>query len=294
MGMSEGGSWHGISRLITPRLAIAFLASLVLLIGPHIYPLSEHPDIGNVVHEIGFALLVAIFVWGVFEFFSHAETEDHWNDRIEKITKNVFFGVFRRNFPEGLIREATILLLDHTFLRKGLDVTYTLMDGSYNDREGRQQTFVKLSAITRFKIVNISNSNAEYPIVVGLPNPLIDEMKPFCKVNRLYIRRGDIIENFDLAEAEKVFRESMKDDNIYQVNFRLKPVIIKSAPRRLEWVAAWELARGSLQPVDLLAARNVYGQSVVKAEAARGGGRRPAFTRLGPSTTIGSRVRWFY
>jgi hypothetical protein len=93
----------------------------------------------------------------------------------------------------------------------------------------------------------------------------------------------------DLAEAISIIRKTHPE---YTIAIVL--VSMGLAPRRLEWVAAWELARGSLQPVDLLAARNVYGQSVVKAEAARGGGRRPAFTRLGPSTTIGSRVRWFY
>ena len=48
---------------------------------------------------------------------------------------------------------------------------------------------------------------------------------------------------------------------------------------------------GPLSPVDLSAARNVDGQILVKAEAAEGTGRRPAFTRIWPSTTIGGRDR---
>lgn len=242
MGTSALPSWRGVSRLITQRLAIAFLASVVLLIAPTIYPVSEHPTIAGFLHEIGFALFVAIVVWAVFEYFSNAETEDHWNDRIEKITKNVFFGVFRRNFPEGLIKEATILLLDHTFLRKSLDITYTLADGSYINREGRPQSFVKLGAITRFKIVNISNSDAGYPIGVGLPNPLIDEMKQFCKVNRMYVRRGDAVEEFDLDEAEKKFRTNIKDDNIYQVNFEVSSILIKSG-EEVEFVSDYMMAK---------------------------------------------------
>jgi hypothetical protein len=51
-------------------------------------------------------------------------------------------------------------------------------------------------------------------------------------------------------------------------------------------------ARGPLLPVDILAAQNVAGQTLVKAEAAGGGGRRPAFTRVWPATTIGGRGRW--
>ena len=51
-------------------------------------------------------------------------------------------------------------------------------------------------------------------------------------------------------------------------------------------------ARGPLLPVESLAAQNVAGQTLVKAEAAGGGGRRPAFTRVWPATTIGGRGRW--
>src|SRR5271167_3832486 len=38
--------------------------------------------------------------------------------------------------------------------------------------------------------------------------------------------------------------------------------------------------------------KNVAGWTLVKAEAAGGGGRRPAFTRVWPATTIGGRGRW--
>src|SRR5271154_6764907 len=48
---------------------------------------------------------------------------------------------------------------------------------------------------------------------------------------------------------------------------------------------------GPLLPFDFLAARDVDGRSLVKAQAAGGGGRRPAFTRVRPSTTIGRRDR---
>ena len=51
-------------------------------------------------------------------------------------------------------------------------------------------------------------------------------------------------------------------------------------------------ARGPLLPVETLAAQNVAGQTLVKAEAAGGGGRRPAFTRVWPAATIGGRGRW--
>src|SRR5271156_1330074 len=66
--------------------------------------------------------------------------------------------------------------------------------------------------------------------------------------------------------------------------------------RKFAWClatgGAWGSARGPLLPVETLAAQNVAGQTLVKAEAAGGGGRRPAFTRVWPATTIGGRGRW--
>jgi hypothetical protein len=56
--------------------------------------------------EVGFALIVALVIWGMWEYFSQAETEDQWNARIERVAKSVFFGVFKPNFPEEMIQEA--------------------------------------------------------------------------------------------------------------------------------------------------------------------------------------------
>src|SRR5277367_4666502 len=50
--------------------------------------------------------------------------------------------------------------------------------------------------------------------------------------------------------------------------------------------------RGPLLAFDPLATRDGDGRSLVKAEAAGGGGRRPAFTRVRPSPRIGRRSRW--
>src|SRR5271154_6137990 len=54
----------------------------------------------------------------------------------------------------------------------------------------------------------------------------------------------------------------------------------------------WDPDRGPLLAFDPLATRDGDGRSLVKAEAAGGGGRRPAFTRVRPSPRIGRRGRW--
>jgi hypothetical protein len=59
------------------------------------------------------------------------ETEDEWNARIERVAKSVFFGVFKRNFPEELMQETNLLLLDQNFVRTECNLLYTMRDAVF-------------------------------------------------------------------------------------------------------------------------------------------------------------------
>jgi hypothetical protein len=190
----------------------------------NLHPVAELAKL--LLQEIGFALIVALIIWCGFEYFSHVESEDEWNERIEKISKSVFFGVFRRNFPEALIREANTLLLEQTFIRRGCHVSYTLRDDTFKDEKGNAQPFVRLEAVARFKIQNISNTSASLPIAIGLPNPIQEDLKTKCAVIGATIKRNGKATVCDLKEAEQKFREELKNDLEYQVAFRLPEVTL--------------------------------------------------------------------
>lgn len=213
-----------LKRLLNTNALIAVLLGFILLTWSYL-GLVAYPILQAASHEIGFALLVAVTIWGAFELFEQAKTDDEWNARIEKIARNVFFGVFKRNFPEEFIKEANILVLDHTFIRSGLNVTYTMSDSTYVDRIGQQQPFVTLHAIARHKVKNVGNTKAKLPVAIGLPNPLIDEMKSACKVLGITIKSpGAKDRKPELAGAEKTFREDMADDQKYTARFALDPL----------------------------------------------------------------------
>ncbi|HEX3431159.1 MAG TPA: hypothetical protein VHT03_09750 [Rhizomicrobium sp.] len=207
-------------NLLSANLIIAILIGVILLMTSYAY----FPKEGfwhSLTHELGFALVVASTIWIAFEFFSHAETEEHWNERIEKISKNVFFGVYKRNLPELFVREANVLVIDQQFIRSGLAVTYTISDSSYVSRTGETVSFVKMTAIARYKIKNVSDGPAKYPVGVSLPNPMIDEIKSHCRVNRIAVKIAGKYVPYDLEEAEKSFRESLRDDSQFQCTFKV-------------------------------------------------------------------------
>ena len=210
-------------KLYNVNAIIALLSGFLLLAFSH-WGLEDYIFLRIASHEIGFALLVAVVIWSSFELFEQAKTDDEWNDRIEKIARNVFFGVFKRNFPEAFIKEANNLVLDHTFIRSGLSVTYTISDSKYEDRAGNIQGFVRLQSVARYKVQNVGNTKAKLPIGINLPNPLIDEMKSCCKVQEITIKTGGREYKPDLTVAETLFREAIKNDHQYQIPFLLDPV----------------------------------------------------------------------
>lgn len=191
---------------------IALLGGTLLLLLEHTEYVEGHKLLAGAAHEVGFAMIVAVVVWLCFEFFSQSESEKRWLNRIEVISRNVFVGVFRRNLPEKFIDEVSLLLLDHKFIRTSINITYTMSDRQYVDRRNQAQKFVCLHASMRLKTRCVSESPHDLLIVLALPNPLIEEMKPWCRVERVVFRQGETVEVINLEHAEKAFRDRMRND----------------------------------------------------------------------------------
>jgi hypothetical protein len=213
------------------RFIVVALLGILFITASHF--VIEAPDVTQkgglikiLLHEAGFALIVALVIYMMFEYFSQVESEEQWNERIERIAKSVFFGVFRRNFPPELIQEANVLLLEQTFIRLGFHVTYTLNDDVVHDEKGAPSNFVRMEAVARSRIRNISNAAANCPISIGLPNPLQENLKQKCCVNRVVVRRKGVVENINQQTAEAKFREQLRDNSSHIARFVLEPVNI--------------------------------------------------------------------
>lgn len=193
------------------------LVALAVGITSHWASLSFTPGtlIQSLLSEIGTALIVAVFVWGVFELASSRKQEERIDQRIERITKNVFFGVFRKDLPEGLINETSLLVLEANILRKNFFVNYTLTDEHY-EADGQQMPYVSLRAIAQFTLKNISVDTATVKIGVGLPNPIHPNMRAKTDVTSITVRHGENDEErLDLTQARQKMREQMADDQKY-------------------------------------------------------------------------------
>lgn len=181
----------------------------------------------NLVKEVGFALLVGLVIWIVFEFFKQEESEERWNARIDNMQKSVFFGVFRRNFPTDLMSEANLLLLDQHFIRSRFHVLYTLNDETYS-KNGESLPCVLLESVQQFKIKNVSADKQSLRIRAGLPNPSVYELKQKCRVRSVQLRReGGTLEKLPIETAQAKFQEAIaKAESGHNVPFELSPITV--------------------------------------------------------------------
>ncbi|MEA3065141.1 MAG: hypothetical protein QOJ27_1587 [Sphingomonadales bacterium] len=164
----------------------------------------------SLLHEPGFALLVALATWWGFELWRRIEDEREWAHRIEVIQKNVFLGVLGKDIPPPVLNEANRLILCADFVREEMDVVWTLYDHEVVDASGTAESCVLISARMEYVARNISAKETDYPLFVVLPNPRQDHFKPGCEISSIgYVdkdrRLNDLTGN--VAQAYAVARE---------------------------------------------------------------------------------------
>jgi hypothetical protein len=233
-------------KMINWRVSTASLASLVLILISNygFEPTAAGHSMSLIpllLREIGFALLIAVMIWLIFEYFSREESEVAWNRRINTITENVFFGVLGRNLPKEATREAHSLLLDQTFVRSGFHVNYVLTDDNY-DIGTETRPYIKLNATARYVMKNIGNSKATLPVKIGLPNPILNELKSKCAVNRIIVKRNGNSEDFNLTTSEEEFRKSLENNSLFSVPFN-GPQLDLSPDETVEIVFDYTMAK---------------------------------------------------
>lgn len=164
--------------------------------------------------DVGFALLVAVFVWGFFEVAYRQKQDVRLDERIERITKNVFFGVFRRDLPGALIDEASMLVLEAKIVREKFSVHYTLSDGNYQGADGSQHPFVRLRAVSSFVLRNVTRETVNVPIGVRIPNPIDPGLRAESNVISIKVtdRPSANERELDLTHALEKMRREMSDD----------------------------------------------------------------------------------
>lgn len=204
------GDWTTARAL---RAALAFVAGLgLILASPHLPSWA-----GDLLHELGFALVVAVVIWLTFHTLSRREDEERWRRRIERVRSDVVSGVLRRDLPKGLLLEVNRLALDQAFILRNLTLEYVLADDSYANPGGASVPCVTVSAALRFTVVNISDAPRSFPIAVTLSNPFEPGLKEKCDVPSARLHQHGAWRDVDIAGGRARFRLALARSAAAQV-----------------------------------------------------------------------------
>ena len=198
------------------RIGAILTASALLLVLSHY--VFEDGLFHTALHEVGFALLVSLIVWGLFEAQLSQEAETTWQKRIQKVTENVFHAVLRKDLPKALLDEANNLVLNSSLIRENFSVTYTLNDARF--RLGDCDTpCVIVDAVIEFTMRNIGSDTVEWPVKAALPNPIHPDLRARVGVKALTVIKGGQAVSVDMEEAEKRFRSDLENNALTTIVF---------------------------------------------------------------------------
>lgn len=214
-------------RLTGPRLwrimAIGGVSAASLLASKFLYPTGlAH----TALHEIGFALLVSLIVWHLFEAQLSQEAESAWDGRIDRMTKNVFNAVLRKDLPKALLDETNNLVLNSSLIRESFSVTYTLRDENIGVKNCTDCVLV--DAVVEFSMRNISTDKFDWPVRVALPNPVHDELKSLVEVSSIEVTKGGEIVPLEMKAGEEKFRQELDDNTLTKAVFHAGTVSLAS------------------------------------------------------------------
>lgn len=166
----------------------------------------------DVLREIGFAAMVSVMMWTIFDVLRKKEEEILWNSRIEKISNNVFNSVLRKNLPKELINQAISVNLECPLLRGDFEGLYEIRDA--HKGQGYDHDFLIIKSNVSFTIKNISSEKTDYQAKVSLPNQINKEMKSLIKVERIECISNGTVINLDKSpqDASAEFITSLNMD----------------------------------------------------------------------------------
>lgn len=190
--------------------------------------------------EVGFALVVAVVIWTVFEYFARAENEALWDERMRDLASNVFYSATGRDFPIQYHAIASEIAFHLSFMRSGWTLHYSIRDAEI-ENDGECVPFVSVTCTSKFEIANITSEVREFPCRVGLPIPPAKFLRDHVAVLGYVVWKDGVRSEFDLQEAQRHFTSRQDDDGATEF-FSLGAMQLK--PReKLEVSISFKLAK---------------------------------------------------
>jgi hypothetical protein len=158
----------------------------------------------DVLHEIGFAALIALLIFVLVERASKLEQENSANIFMQRISRGVLEAAYGIRTNPGIVRHVITNVLATPILRTDMRQTLTL-DAIKDDGGDAMRDHLLLRVTSGYEIQNVSGGVVDWPITIALPRINSEKFNKlmsvtFCSIGGQRLTQSEI----DAAEEQGV------------------------------------------------------------------------------------------
>lgn len=175
--------------------------------------------------EVGFALIVAIFLVFTIEKFTREHHQAAADELMEKTHKNLFHAIYKRYIPERVFEEVEKSLMESDVVRSRHELDYTI------EARADRPDLVTCTAQTSYELSSVVDAPVTHKIVVRLELPIEEHFHQECSIDELRIGNAvlnaHILARYIVRDAEHCtlsYPMEMTPRGVYQISTRSRLV----------------------------------------------------------------------
>lgn len=183
--------------------------------------------LADLLRNAGIAVILSIIISVTLERHSRAHFTSALATKTKELSLSVFTGMFNRRHPAALLAAVKTQILERDLIRESLSVTYTLSlwEPPHEYARLNGNCFIRVDVLLSSTVRNVSTVTsgssgiATVPIGLALPNPMLDELKPFVRVNEVVIN-GEALPQEMLDEQNLQMQSDLARDGEEDVSVK--------------------------------------------------------------------------
>lgn len=175
--------------------------------------------LADTLQALGLTMVAAVFISSTVDRRTRGYFFDEIARKTEILGSNVLLGMFESRHHPRLFSLVKEHVFEKKIIRRNIDLNYTLTDLDVDLSSTRLATerYLAVDVIISTVSENIGVAQSatkgvvELPIKLGLPNPMLAELKPFVKVNSFRIG-GTVLDAERIARINEELQAQLSDD----------------------------------------------------------------------------------
>lgn len=167
----------------------------------------------------GLTVIAAVFISSTVDYRTRKYFFQELARKTEILGVNILMGMFEARHNPRLFNLVKDKIFEKKIMRRNIDINYTIcdLDADFTGTRLEGEQFVRVDVILSTVSENInlartsSNGRVKLPVNLGLPNPMLDELKPYVRINSFRIG-DDVLDQARIDDINAELQEKLKDD----------------------------------------------------------------------------------